>query len=432
MRATHYRMLSGAIVAAILAGCVVGILVPAGLGWDFANFYDAGHRVAAGQVDDLYQQHRPIEGRPPQGEMRFWSAPLSAALLAPLGWLSPETALVAFKVQNTLALLIALAVLYRHYRRFAGWTDEWTFAALFASLCLIYQPFWTIFRVGGQTTPTVFLLLVLALLGFTASRFFVTAALLVAVAMIKPTFAPMLVFLAVVGGMAFARALVLMLAAAGLLSIALMGWPVHREFLNVLLEGGQMSRAWLYNSSLYVPLENFRLIAAPGSAGARALAGLEWLLRIAVIALFVVMFRASHRQEWPQAARRHFEFLMALCFWLLASQLIWEHYLAALFVPLGYFVARRDAFSRSVRILVAAIFALAIGQNLILVQYVSARLQPETTFTLAVAGLLKAGPLVLLLVLLSWFQREIFASYRSSVWRPLAAIPLRDSSALQR
>jgi hypothetical protein len=396
--------------------CMIGISVPAGLGWDFANFYDAGRRVAAGQVVDLYQPDRAIDGAAPQGHMRFWSAPLSAVLLAPLSLLQPAAALAAFKLENAVALFVALWLLYAHCRRFFPPSDAWHFAATFASACVLFQPFWTVFRVGGQTTPTVFLLLVLALFCYTTARLMSAAVLLTTVVMVKPTFALMLVFLAAVAGAPFTGALIVALAGAGVISIVFMGWPIHEQFLRGLLEASAMSRSWLYNSSVYVPLENFRLLEAAGSWNARLLGSAEWGIRLLIVALFLVVMRRSHRDSWLADARRHFEFLMAICFWLVISQIIWEHYLAALFIPLAYFLAARSAFSSQARGLVAAILVLALGQNLILVQALSAAFHFESTAGLIVTGLLKAGPLLLLLALLGLYHREIFASYRLPAW----------------
>src|SRR5437773_9151503 len=104
---TRYKVLTVSALTLIVIGCTIGILVPAGLGWDFANFYDTGHRVAAGQVADLYHADRSIEGQPTQGSMRFWGAPLSAALFAPLAFLRPQLALIVFKMQNIVVLLVA-------------------------------------------------------------------------------------------------------------------------------------------------------------------------------------------------------------------------------------------------------------------------------------------------------------------------------------
>src|SRR5262245_33161685 len=209
-----------------MAGCIVGIIVPAGPGWDFANFYDTGRRVAAGEIQNIYNPDTLIAGEKPQGNMRFWSTPLSALFYVPLSYFSPTGALVIFKIENTLAYFAALALLYLHYRKFAEDLPlaQWQFGAAFAFLSLIYQPFWTVYRVGGQTTPTVFLLLTLALVSYTGGRFFVSALLLVLAAMIKPTFATVLLFLAAISGVRFLKHTVLIVLFLGLASLWIMGW----------------------------------------------------------------------------------------------------------------------------------------------------------------------------------------------------------------
>jgi hypothetical protein len=115
-----YRRLTIALCMVILAGAIVGIIVPAGSGWDFANFFDTGRRMAAGQVLDLYRPDSLIAGEQPQGKLGFYGAPISALLYMPLSLFSPAWALIAFKVQNTIAYFAALGLLYWHNRQFAG------------------------------------------------------------------------------------------------------------------------------------------------------------------------------------------------------------------------------------------------------------------------------------------------------------------------
>jgi hypothetical protein len=410
-----------AAVSLIVIGCAIGIIVPAGLGWDFGNFYSAGQRVTAGQIDDVYHADRPIAGQPTQGAMRFWGAPLSAALFAPLAWLRPEAALIVFKVENVVVLFVALALLYRHGSAFVSNDPaaRSSFAALFATMALVYQPFWTVFRVGGQSTPTVLLMLVLALFCFMSSRLRTAALLLVGAAMIKPTLVVMLVFLACVAGPAFAASLLLGGALLGAVSVAILGWPIHLEFLRVAIEGSQLSRPWQFNSSLYVPIENVRLLALTATTAPRAttaLLGLVWALKLVVVAIFVIIVRASHRQAWPLPARRHFEFLMGVCFWLLVSQTIWEHYLTLLFIPLVYIVAVRRWFPQRARQLVAAIFVLSLGQNLVLMEFLWTRVDIQSVSALIGIGLFKSGPLLLTLILLWRHRGSLFASYTRPVW----------------
>ena len=266
-----YQRLTALILFLILVGCLVGIVVPAGPGWDFANFYDTGRRVAAGDIQNIYNSDSLIAGEKPQGNMRFWSTPLSALFYVPLSYFSPTWALIIFKIENTIAYFVALTLLYLHYRKFAGnsLSAQWQFAALFTFLSLMYQPFWTVYRVGGQTTPTVFLLFTLALLSYTGGRFFLSALFLVLAAMIKPTFATVLLFLLVISGIRFIKNTVFILLLAGLASLLIMGWQIHAEFLGVLREGAQATFPWFYNSSVYVPIESLRLFASPDSSHAR-------------------------------------------------------------------------------------------------------------------------------------------------------------------
>src|SRR4029450_6099571 len=59
--------------------------------------------------------------------------------------------------------------------------------------------------------------------------------------------------------------------AAGLLSVVLIGWPLHREFIDVLLRGSQRPSPWFFNSSLYILADAFRPLQGsapiPGAGG---------------------------------------------------------------------------------------------------------------------------------------------------------------------
>src|SRR5688572_27622302 len=93
-REQFYGHRSAICLVLMAIGCAVGIIVPAGIGWDFANFYDAGRRVASGQAADLYNPDNLIAGQPPQGSTGFFGAPLSALFYVPLAWFDAGTALV--------------------------------------------------------------------------------------------------------------------------------------------------------------------------------------------------------------------------------------------------------------------------------------------------------------------------------------------------
>jgi hypothetical protein len=420
-RIALYRRLTTLAIAVTAVACVVGIAVPAGLGWDFANFYDAGRRVAAGQIENLYNPDSFINGRPPQGTTGFFGAPISALFYVPLAALTPEAALVVFKIENVVAFAATFAILFAFYRPFTRSDREARaqFAALFAFMCLIYQPFWTIFRVGGQTTPTVLLCLTLGLVFHTKARFWGSAICVVLAALIKPALAPAILFLACVSGLAFLWRIAAVLIVTGLLSLAAIGWPAHAAFLDLMSRSSRITYAWYFNSSIYILIDNLRLYAGQAMAtGALrpVLSGLTYALKGAVAAMVVVLLIRSRREAWPDSARRHFDFTLAVLFFLLWSPTVWEHYLSMLFLFLTYVVAARQHFSRQALATVAAIFVLSIAQNLILINWVRYHVVFDSLPELVGVALVKSGPLLLTMALLWRHAGELFRSYAAPAW----------------
>ncbi len=415
-----YRFLSIASLSFLLFGSIAGILVPAGSGWDFANFYDTGRRLAAGQVEDLYRPDSAIAGEKPRGSLAFYGTPLSAYLYVPLSFFSPENALIVFKIQNTLAYFAALIFLYLHYRKFAGEDsiEQSQFAALFVFVSLIYQPFWTVYRIGGQSTPTVFLLLTLALLCHTHSRFLLSAFLLVVAVLIKPILVTALLFLLIVSPFPFLAYTLILLAASGLFSILLMGWTIHLEFLRQMLMGLRNVYPWFYNSSLYVPFDNLKALAKPEISS-----NLRWLitilqtgLKITAVLTTAVLTLKSRSQMWSTKASLHFRFVMSVVFFLLFSQTVWEHYLSFLFLLLAYMIAFRRYFCRSTHLMLAMIFILCLGQSLIVVTFLREHFLFDSIPELLLIGFFKSAPLFLTLVLLLARFREFYQSYTAKEW----------------
>ncbi len=413
-----YQWLTLICLSLILVGVVAGIIVPAGPGWDFANFYDTGRRVAVWQIVDLYNPESLIAGEQPQGRLGFYGAPISALLYAPLSLFSPPWAMVVFKIQNTLAYLAALALLYWHNRKFAesSLVAQWRFAAFFAAVSLLYQPFWTVYRVGGQSTPTVFLLLTLGLLAHVQSRLWLSAACMVAVMLIKPAFIFALALLVIISGWRFFKATAIWLALTGLASVVILGWSAHAEFLRAMLRGSQTGYPWFYNSSLYVVAENLKLLAEPVGEQGLGLKILALGVKAFVLATCGYLLWLSHSRKRSEAARRHFDFLLAIAFCLLISQTVWEHYLAALFPLLIYVIAARRQFGGAAMALVVAIILLSIGQNLIFVNFLRFNFSFDSRFDLTLIGLFKSAPLLLTLGFLCRYYREMLRSYDAPAW----------------
>ncbi len=416
-----YRRWAWVFVALIATGCVVGIMVPAGLGWDFANFYDAGRRVATGQVANLYDPLSLIGGQPPQGRTGFFGTPISAVLYTPLAGFSAETALILFKIENVLAFGATFGVLLAFYRPFvsANRLAQSRFAALFAFLFLIYQPFWTVFRVGGQTTPTVLLLVTLGLVAHTTGRLWGSAGCVVLAVLIKPALAPAVLFLAGVSGLAYLARTAALLAVVGAVSLLLWGWPVHAAFLDLMLRSSGLVSPWHFNSSLFILIDNLRVYFGPAATtGALRVVfvGLLYALRGAVVLTIVWLAVRSHRERWSVAARRHFDFLLAVVLFLFWSPTVWEHYLSLLFPFLIYMVAARAYFSRQALILVALIFLLSIGQNLILINWLRSGVEFDSLAELVAVALFKSAPLLLTMVLMWRHSAELFHSHAAPAW----------------
>lgn len=426
-RTQAYRALLWLSVTFMVIGCLVGIVVPAGAGWDFANFYDAGQRVAARQLHDLYDPLSLIGGEAPQGTMRFWGAPISAYFFVPLSWFPAGIALVLFKIENVLAFAATFAILFTFCRRFVPDDDDaqLRFAAVFAFLCLIYQPFWTVFRVGGQTTPTVLLLLAAAVLFHMQQRDWWSSSLVVLATLVKPALAPALVCLLCLSGRSFALKTIVLLAAIGVASIALLGWPIHMAFLDLMRTGVQSTFPWYFNSSLYILVDALRTAAGTGTE--TGLPVLTYVVKAVVLGTIVFLVLKSRGQSWTLAARRHWAFVVSILFFLWWSLTLWEHYLELLFIPLIYVVASSQWFTRSAHALVGAIFVLSLTQNLIFADWLRHHVSTEAPLPLLIITTLKAGPLLLMLIFAWRHYRELFRSYEAPAWRRGAA-PVREAA----
>jgi len=419
MSQIHHRGLIATGLALILLGCLVAIAVPAGLGWDFANFYDAGHRAWVGQIADLYDPTAWIAGAPPQGHMAFWSVPLASYLFVPLAWLRPERALVAFKIENSLAILAALWLLHAHARRFVADDPEaqGRFSASFVWLALLFQPLWTVFRVGGQTTPTILLLLSVGLLAHSRGRWWLSSLCYVLTVILKPSFVLGLGFLALVSGMPFLLATAAWGTGLAACAILLMGWPIHATFLDKMFAGAGRSTVWLYNSSLSVALDNLRTLVDPRQTSYGRPAALEagvQLIRIGVLALFAWLAVRARRIPLPQ--RSHALFLLSILFLLLAGPVVWEHYLAVLFIPLAYLLAVRRRLGATAQWALAGVFLFSVGQNLVLVLWLNEHLPIDGPASLLAAGLVKSAPLILTLPWLVRRQGGLLETYAGTEW----------------
>lgn len=403
-------------------GSLAGVVVPAGINWDFGNFYDAGRRVAAGEIGDLFAIRTPVAGGAPQGRTGFWGTPISAYLYVVLAPLPPLWAMLLFKLETAVFNLGALWLLYRSGTRFlpAGPEPAARYAAAFSAASLLFQPIWTAFRTGGQTTPSVFFCFALAVVAILEGHAFRAMLAIAAAALIKPSLITAVAFFTLVGYRRYLRHALVIFGAVGVLSLALMGFGIHEEFLRLMLRGLGKSVSWPYNSGLYVTFENLKLDNVTAEWPRRyapVLDALRSALKIVVVALFAAIVYRSRARHWTPRARDHFNLSMAICFFLLFGHIVYEAYLTVLFVVLAYLIASEDRLGAGARRLVAWIVLLCVFQNITWIQLLEPFERFDGALELIAIGLFKSAPLILLLLLLSRHQRELLDSYEAPAWR---------------
>jgi hypothetical protein len=231
------------------------------------------------------------------------------------------------------------------------------------------------------------------------------------VVLLKPAFAFVPAFLLLFSGRRYALALVGVAALAGLLSLALFGAELHREFLDIVRRGSGKPSPWPFNSSIYIVADAFRPIANQipvPRAGGWLPDALRMALKLVVLATFLRLVLVSRREPWSDTQRRLFYYLAAIAFCLLISQVVWEHYLATLFIPLAFLAAGFPLLPRRARWHLGTIFGLAVLQNLVLVLLFRDHVPVTTTATLLAVSLVKAGPLLGTLLFLWLYEREVF------------------------
>jgi hypothetical protein len=319
-----------------------------------------------------------------------------------------------FKLQGFLALALALWGLWQHVLRYVPLDDESRsrFTAAYVAWALAYQPFWTIYRVGGQTTPTILLLFVAALLGYIHRRVVATTFLLTLVILIKPAFVLPIGLLGLATGVWLCVALSLAGGISVALSILLAGSQVHADFMRLMLDSTKVSASWVYNSAATVAIENLRLLTDPIRYRAMRPANLTWAVdaaRLVIGGIFLYSAWKARRTDgsFCEEARRSTTYLMCLTFGLALIPTTWEHYLSVLFLPLIHLFAVRNDLPRGARLLTWIALLLAAVQNLILIEWLDAHWAVDTLVEAIAIGLVKGGPILLAVWLFARYRAEI-------------------------
>lgn len=418
LHARRWRRLALACCAAIVAGNLLGVMVDAGLRWDFGNFYDAGQKVRLHDTAGLYDKYATIAGHPPLANMLFVSPPLAAAFWAPLTLLPPIPAMRLFKLLDALALAASLLLLYRRGREQVPPAHRDRYAGLFALTCLVFMPLWTIYRVGGQTTPFVLLAFVLALEARLRGRDALAAGLLVFAVVVKPAFAPALALLALTSGWPFLLwSGGLGLLAAGV-SVLAFGWPLHQEYLDLLRAFSTNSVSWVFNSGLTTPIESLRVATEHTFTTNPRAPALTWVvnaMRVGIVGLFAWLTARALRELPDGAGRRALLFQLATLFALAIAPIAWEHYLTLLVIPFAHAIAHLEELPRKAAVVTAAAVAFGAWQFLSLVMLLWNAVGPANAAVQFAIGLAKCAPLLLMLVL--------FAAWRPAVYRSFSTRP---------
>lgn len=356
----------------ILAATIYGILDLRGLGLDFANFYDAGRKAVYGEFQSLYDPFAPINGEKPFGHMLYFGAPVTSYIFAPLGMLPPVQAAHSFMTIGAACIFLGLRLQYMRILQCVEQSAEQraTFFALFCFTAMLFQPFWTVYQVGGQTTPLIFLCFVLGLISYERSYFALTALLYVVIVLIKPAFVVGALLLFLISPWRFKVWSVACGAAAIGLSLALVGLQINLEFFDLMrTKSGELEGVPYYNSHMFAWLQAVMVpIGQATEKVTERLLLINLVLRsLVLIWIAMIIWRAAH-STMPKKSYLAMSFVMCMLASLVMSPVVWAHYLMLMFIPLVYVMAyllgRGKSPTRAVRTLLALGILAAPLQNL--------------------------------------------------------------------
>ena len=172
---------------------------------------------------------------------------------------------------------------------------------------------------------------------------------------------------------------------------------------------------WLWNSSATVALDNLRaLFHQPADYQILQIAGA--VFRLAITGLFLWLIVRSRPKVPAGPPRRHFDFCMALMFGLIVMPVVWDHYLAMLFIPLAYLLAMTRALRREAVLLLALILLAAIPQHVSIAMWLYSKAPLHSAPALIAAGLFKGAPLLLTALFLLLYHKDLAATYAAPEW----------------
>ena len=394
----------------LLVRTSMAVASPAGLKWDFINFYNTGARVFHGESENIYKPRTQVAGHQPHGypdtKMHYVGLPISTVVLAPFGALEPRPALVAFKAACALSFAAGIFLLIHGVagRTSPRWRSPLGGAVLAAFVLLFAAPLWFVFNAGGQATAFAFLLLAWFAHAYIRGRDWTAALCLSFAILLKPVLVPAgLVFFAA-REWRFIFSIGTAFAALGLASILLFGWALHVEWFNTIRMVGETRVAdqWPNNAAVLGIASNFAVYLGFAKLNNTNFVSIPPMLtlvqtgfRVLVVALMVWLAYRTSRRDVDQASKREDIVLIATTIPLLIPALLWPHYLAFLFVPVAVVLARWDSLPVMVKVLTVLFGIAMIRADRSLDLFLDRMITINTIGEILLVGLFAAGPMLI-------------------------------------
>ncbi len=333
--------------------------------WDFHNFYNAGTRIWTGQFAALYQPAEPQTVEP----MYYVGFPASSLYLAPLGAFRSGIAVRAFKLSCLISMIVGWIVLYPRYREaLRGQIPARWLLPLYLAVLLCFEPFWFTFVIGGQSTPHAFALIALFFVAYLNGRNTLAGLCLVLAVLVKPFLVLTLPILLLTGQYRLLFRVAVVGSVVGAASIAIFGWSLHVEWLQIVLqEGARWAAPWTKNASLSAIATNWFVHVEGLGTGRQpmpaALLRIIACLKLLTLLWFAWLALRLHRAGLSGQARREQACTLALMFPLFFSTIAWSHYYQVLLIPLLIFLHAWPKLGRSGRGLMLIMLLATLRAN---------------------------------------------------------------------
>jgi putative flippase GtrA len=330
---------------------------------------------------------------------------------------------VLFKLGNAASIVLTIIIVHHLLIQYVPPEKRADFSMRIWAVALIFQPFWTVFRVGGQVSPTILLLFCIGLALHLYARPAFAAACLAVIVLIKPVFLPGALFLAIAGGTRFFVSCMAAGLAIAAVSIGLFGVELHLEFFERVRS--ESSQVWpgYYNSAITSPIDHLLGVNCSEEGyclRSPALLYGGFVLRGAAAAIVIFAFIRAARHA-PKDARLILMWIVGAIAPIIFTPVAWAHYLTVLFPLLALAIAFIDRLSVAARAIIGTIVVVSILQNLILVRFLLRHIDHFDAMDHFWFGLAKSLPVWLTVSFFAFFGRSIAAIMHAPVWEEHSA-----------